>query len=126
MNPTRRVLAAVQLLLMCPAFLFMGALVVRQLSSLQQEPAYTAQRIVMWHAARLWTLWVLLITLPFAVLVMGCITFLQSRSNDPELPQGVQQAPVGFRADRATHFIAVMTLTAGVVLTIVALHVLAN
>src|ERR1700731_423119 len=126
MNPARRVLAAVQLLLMCPAILFMGALVVRQLSPLQQEPAYTAQRIVMWHAARLWTLWVLLITLPFAVLVMGSITLLRSRSHDHELPQGVQQAPATIRADRATYFIAAMTLTAGVVLTIVALHVLAN
>jgi hypothetical protein len=106
--------------------LFMGALVVRQLSSLQQEPAYTAQRIVMWHAARLWTLWVLLITLPFAVLVMGCITFLRSRSHNPELALGAQQAPAAIRADRATHFMAVMTLTAGVVLTIVGLHVLAN
>jgi hypothetical protein len=126
MNPTRRALAAVQLLLMCPAILFMGALVVRQLSPLQQEPAYTAQRIVMWHAARLWTLWVLLITLPFAVLVMGSVTFLRSRSQDHELPQGVQQVPAAIRADRATYFIAVMTLTAGVVLTIVALHMLAN
>lgn len=126
MNPVRRVLAALQLLLMCPAILFMGALVVRQLSPLQQEPAYTAQRIVMWHAARLWTLWVLLVTLPFAVLVIGSLTFLRSRSHHPELPQDVQQAPAAIRADRATYFIGVMTLMAGVVLAIVALHMLAN
>lgn len=126
MNPARRALAAVQLLLMFPAILFMGALVVRQLSSPQQEPAYTAQRIIMWYSARLWTLWVLLITLPFVVLVTGCITFLRSRSHDPGVPQSVQQALAAIRAGRTMPFIAAMTLTAGVVLTIVGMHVLAN
>jgi hypothetical protein len=39
-------------LLMFPAVLFMGALVVRMLQPLQHEPAHTAQRIVMWYALR--------------------------------------------------------------------------
>ncbi len=64
----KRALAAAQVLLMFPAILFMGALLVR-VSPLQHEPAHTADRIVMWYAGRMWTLWALLITLPLAVLV---------------------------------------------------------
>ena len=118
--------AAAQLLLMFPAILFMGALVVWQLSPLQQEPAYTAHRIVMWYAARMWTLWALLITLPFVVLVTGFLTLLQNWSDDTELPQAAQQRLAAIRANRPMQFVAAITVTAGVVLVIVALHMLAN
>ncbi len=78
MNPTRRAIAATQALLISPAILFMCALILRQMSPLQHEPAYTSQQIVMWYAGRMWTLWVLLITLPLGVVVTGCLTFLRS------------------------------------------------
>jgi hypothetical protein len=123
MNTTRRTIAATQALLIFPAILFMGALIVRQLSPLQHEPAYTAQRIVMWYAGRMWTLWMLLITLPLAVLVTGCLTFLRSRR---ELPRGVQKGFAAIHTDSAMSFVAAMTLTAGVVLAIVAMHMLAT
>ncbi len=123
MNTTRRAIAATQALLVFPAILFMGALIVRQLSPLQHEPAYTAQRIVMWYAGRMWTLWVLLITLPLAVLVTGCLTFLRSRR---ELPRGVQEGFAATHSDSAMPFVAAMTLTAGIVLAIVVMHMLAN
>src|SRR5436309_6810485 len=110
---TKRALAASQILLMFPAILFMAALVVRQMSLLQHVPAYTAQRIVMWYSGRLWTLWVLLITLPFAVLVTGCVTFLRSWSLDPGLPQRLRQRLAAIHTDRAMLFVAAMTLTAG-------------
>jgi len=122
----KRALAAAQLLLMFPAILFMGALVVRQLSPLQHEPAHTAHRIVMWYAGRMWTLWALLITLPLAVLVTGCVTLLRSWSNVPELPYRAQQGLAAIYADRPMLCIAMMTLTAGVVLAIVAMHMAAN
>ena len=122
----KRALAAAQLLLMFPAILFMGALVVRQLSPLQHEPAHTAHRIVMWYAGRMWTLWALLITLPLAVLVTGCVTLLRSWSNVPELPYWAQQGLAAIYADRPMLCIAMMTLTAGVVLAIVAIHMAAN
>lgn len=121
-----RTLAAVQLLLIFPATLFMGALVVRQLSPLQQEPAYTAHRIIMWYAGRIWTLWVLLITLPLAVLVTGFLTLLRNWSDDAELPQAEQLTLAAIRTDRTMKLVAATTLTAGVVLVIVALHMLAN
>jgi hypothetical protein len=122
----KRALAAAQLLLMFPAILFMGALVVRQLSPLQHEPAHTAHRIVMWYAGRMWTLWALLISLPLAVLVTGCVTLLRSWSNVPELPYRAQQVLAAIYADRPMLCIAMMTLTAGVVLAIVAMHMAAN
>ncbi len=122
----KRALAAAQMLLMFPAILFMGALVVRQLSPLQHEPAHTAHRIVMWYAGRMWTLWALLITLPLAVLVTGCVTLLRSWSNVPELPYRAQQGLAAIYADRPMLCIAMMTLTAGVVLAIVAIHMAAN
>ena len=123
MNTTRRAIAATQVLLIFPAILFMGALIVRQLSPLQHEPAYTAQRIVMWYAGRMWTLWVLLITLPLAVLVTGCLTFLRSKRG---LPRGLQERFATIHTDPAMSLVAAMTLTAGVVLAIVTLHMLAN
>ena len=121
----KRALAAAQLLLMFPAILFMGSLVVRQLSPLQHEPAHTAHRIVMWYAERMWTLWTLLITLPLAVLVTGCVTLLRSWSNVPEL-HGARQGLAAMYADRPILCVAMMTLTAGVVLAIVAMHMAAN
>jgi hypothetical protein len=123
MNTTKRAIAATQGLLIFPAILFMGALIVRQLSPLQHEPAYTAQRIVMWYAGRMWTLWVLLITLPLAVLVTGCLTFLGSRKG---LPRGVQEGLAAIHTDSAMPFVGAMTFAAGVVLAIVAMHMLAN
>jgi len=122
----KRALAAAQLLLMFPAILFMDALVVRQLSPLQHEPAHTAHRIVVWYAGRMWTLWALLITLPLVVLVTGCVTLLRSWSNVPELPYRAQQGLAAIYADRPMLCIAMMTLTAGVVLAIVAMHMAAN
>jgi len=56
MRATERLVAAAQLLLIFPAVLFMGSLVVRKLSPLQNEPARTAQQIVMWYAGRMWSL----------------------------------------------------------------------
>jgi len=126
MRATERLVAASQLLFICPAILFMGSLVVRNLSTLQNEPAHTAQQIVMWYAGRMWTLWVLLIALPLGVLVTGCIMFARSRSKDVRLPQAAQQALAAIHANRAMLIVAVMTLTAGAILTIVVLHMLAN
>lgn len=50
MRVTERLVAAAQLLLIFPAVLFMVSLIARNLSPLQNEPAHTAQQIVMWYA----------------------------------------------------------------------------
>ena len=123
MNTAKRAVA--QLWLMFPAVIFMGALALRKLQPLQNEPAQTAQRIVMWYAARHWTLLVLLIALPFAVLVIGFITLARNWRDDMELPQAALQTFAAIRTDR-TMLVVAMTLTAGVVLAIVIMHMLAN
>jgi hypothetical protein len=64
MNATRRSVAAAEWVLIFPALLFFSALAARQLS-----PA--ADGIAMWYAGRQWTLPVLLIVLPLAVLAIG-------------------------------------------------------
>ena len=126
MNTPSRVVAAAQLLLIFPAVLFMGSLVVRNLQPLQNEPAHTAQRIVMWYAVRQWTLWVLLIALPFDVLVTGCITLARSWSENVQPSQTAQQTLAAIRRHGVLLLVAATTLTAGAVLAIVAIHMIAN
>ena len=122
MNPTRRVIAATQLLLIFPAALFMIALIVRSLQPMRDEPAHGAQQIVMWYAGRQWTLWVLLLALPFAALVTGCVA-LRSWNRDVEAPHnGWRMLP----AQATLLFVAATTLTAGVILLVVVLHMAAN
>lgn len=121
MNTVRRAIATTELLLILPATLFMTALVARALYPLGSEPAHTAERIVQWYAERQWTLWILLVALPLAVLVTGCATVV------PTFKQGdARQTLAAIRAHPATLFIAAATLTAGVFLVIVVLHMLAN
>jgi hypothetical protein len=121
-----RIIAVVELVLIFPAALFMTALVLRELQPLQYEPAHSAQQLVMWYAGRVWTLWVLLLGLPFTVLVSGCAALLYSWNRDIVLPLTARQSLAMIRAHLATLFIAATTLIAGVILAIVVLHVLAN
>jgi hypothetical protein len=126
LSTIKRVIAATELLLIAPATLFMTALFVRNLQPEQYEPAHTAQRIVMWYAARQWTLWVLLIALPFAVLVTGCVALLHSWHDNSELRQAARQTLAAIRAHLATLLVAVATLAAAGVLAIVAMHSLTD
>src|SRR5258706_4021355 len=110
MNPNKRPTATIDLVLTSPATLFIMALLARQLQLLH----YDAQQIVMWYAARGWTLWVLLLGLPFTVLIIGCVTLLQNWKTTTE------------RSRVATLIIAVTTLTAGLTLAVVIIHMLMN
>jgi hypothetical protein len=121
-----RIIAVVELVLIFPAALFMTALALRNLQPLQYEPAHSAQQLVMWYAGRVWTLWVLLLGLPFIVLVSGCAVLLHSWNRDIVPPLTARQSVAIIRAHLATLFIAATTLIAGVILAIVVLHVLAN
>ena len=116
-----RMIAVLQVVLIFPSALFMTALVVRNLGPLQYEPAHSAQQLVVWYAARMWTLWVLLLALPFTVLVSGC-ALLRSR----ELPPSTQQSLAPARSRWPTRFVSVTTVAAGGILGIVVLHVLAH
>jgi hypothetical protein len=121
-----RVIAVMELVLIFPAILFMTALVLRNLQPLQYEPARSAQQLVMWYAGRMWTLWFLLLGLPLIVLVSGCAELLRSYNRDIVLPLTSEKSLAMVRAHLSSLFIAATTLMAGVILAIVALHVLAN
>ena len=123
-----RIAAAAELLLLFPAALFMTALVVRNLQPLQNEPAHMAEQLVQWYSGRMWTLWVLLLALPFTALITGCATLLGSRNRVSEPPlAGSPALPATIvRWHPATVLVAVATLVAGVMLAIVVLHMAAN
>jgi hypothetical protein len=120
-----RIVAVLEVLLLFPALLFMGALVVRNLP-LQYQLALGAQQLVMWYAARMWTLWVLLLALPLTVLVTGCATLLHSWSLDMVRPHSARQLLALVRSHLATFFVGATTLAAASILAIVILHMLAN
>src|SRR4029077_13367314 len=118
-----RIIAVMELVLIFPAALFMTALALRNLQPLQYEPAQSAQQLVMWYAGRMWTLWVLLLGLPFIALVSGCAALLRSWSRDIVLPLASRKSLATVRAHLASLFIAATTMIAGVILVIVVLHV---
>jgi hypothetical protein len=122
-----RIVAATQLALIFPAALFMTAVLVGAGDAPQYDLARIAQRVVMWYSARMWTLWLLLLALPFAVLVIGCATLLRRWNRDVELPQAARQSlAMMVPAPLATLFVAGTTLTSTGILAIVVLHILAN
>jgi hypothetical protein len=113
MRTPTRIIAVSELLLIFPAALFMTALVVRNLRP-QYELAHAAQQIVTWYSGQMWTLWVLLLALPFTALVTGCATLLRGWNRDLEPPN------IAHRSLAAT------TVAAAAILVIVVLHMLAN
>lgn len=122
----KRTIAATELLLVFPAVLFMTGLFVRNVQPVQYEPAATAQRIVMWYAGRHWTLWVLLIALPVAVLVTGGASLLRTWNEDGELRAAARQTIAAIRGHLATVLLAAATVTAGGILAIVAVHMMTD
>lgn len=119
-----RAIAAALLTLLAPAALFMTALVVRAIQPQQYEPAHSAQLIVMWFAARRWTLLLLLIALPLAALAMGCGTIVREWRADAGLPRAAHDALTALRARWETTLIALATMAAAGILAVVAAHML--
>jgi hypothetical protein len=118
LNSRPRLLAYIDLVLMLPAVLFLGAVAIRAFQPIQFEPAHTAQLIVDWYAGKVWTLWVLLVSLPLLALILGCASlFLNCIALKPS---------PNIRWNGATITIASETLAAFVILVIVAFHILAN
>lgn len=127
MKILRRSVAALELLLVFPAVLFMSALFARNVQPQQYEPAHTAQLIVEWFAARPHLgLWILLILLPSAVLITGLATLLREWRRDDSLRQATLQLLGLVRSHAATLLIAISAATAGGILAIVALHLITD
>jgi hypothetical protein len=122
MNESRRTLAPAQLLFIIPALLFLAAVVVQNLGSLQHEPAHTAHQIVMWYALWIWTLWLLLTALPLLALVMGFVILLPALDGRTTRRRIIAT----ICANRTLQLISAVTLTSGAVLLIVIAHVAAT
>lgn len=127
MNAIKRTIATTELLLVCPAALFMTALFVRELQPAQFEPAHSARRLVEWFAARPFLgLDICLIVMPFAALVLGGVTVLQGWRRDAEMRRTTLETLAAVRAHLAMLLIAGATLVAGGILAVVALHMVTD
>ena len=127
MKPIRRSLAALEMLLVFPAVLFMTALFVRNIQPQQFEPAHTVQLIVDWYAARTHIgLWLLLIALPLSVLIIGAATLLREWRRDESFRDATRKVLGLVRTHVATLLIACTTVTAFAILAVVALHVITD
>ena len=125
MKTILRSVAALELLFVFPAVLFMTALFARNVQPPQYEPAHTAQRIVNWYAARPHTgLWVLLFALPTMVVVIGSATLMREWRRNQELRDATLSTIRIIRSQAPFFLIAGATVMAGVILAIVALHVM--
>lgn len=124
---TKRIIAALELLLVFPGALFMTALFVRNIQPPSYEPAQTAGRLVDWFAARPHLgLHVSLMALPFAAFVIGCTAVLHGWRSDDQLRRATLEAVAGVRTHLAALLIAVATLVAAGILAIVAVHVVTD
>jgi hypothetical protein len=104
----------------------MTALILRELQPQQYDPAHSAQQVVMLYAGKVWTLWILLLALPITVLVLGCATLLRRWKSDSALPSAARQLVTVIRAQFAMLVVTAATVTAGGILLIVVLHMLAD
>lgn len=115
MKLTRLGIAAVVVMLMLPAALFMAALLVRNFELLPLDLAGAAGRIVNWYAGRMWTLWLLLLALPFLALAIGWAALRRWNRGADE------------RESQMTRLLVMAaTVSAGAILVIVVLHMAAN
>jgi hypothetical protein len=108
--------AVLQSLMLFPAVLFLSSVLVATGGPKQYDLAHFARQIVMWYSTRGWTLPVLLLGLPFAVLLAGCTTLFARPDHDTP----------AVRPPLATILVSWATLTAAAVMGIVVLHMLAN
>lgn len=123
----KRSIATLEVLLVFPATLFMIALFLRNVQPAPYEPAQTARHLVDWFAARPHIgLDLFLIALPFAALVIGVGTMLRTWRSDPQLRQVASHTFAAFRAHLSALLIAVATLVAGAILSIVVLHMITD
>jgi hypothetical protein len=126
MRTRTRIIAAMQLILIVPAALFMTAVLIGTGNVPKYDLARVAQRIVIWYSGRMWTLWLLLLALPCVVLIAGCATLLAAWNHDIEVPHSARQPLATIQAPLATLGVAGTTLASAAILGIVVLHMLAH
>lgn len=117
---TTPLFAAAQVILIGPAAVFIGAVLLRSVPPLHAG----AQRIVLMYAGRVWTLCLLLLMLPFGVLAAG-FAAMAHRWRDTGALQGRRRVAAMF-PDLCAVIVATTTFLAAVILTVVVLHMLAT
>lgn len=117
----KRTLAAADLMLVAPGLVFFLALFLRDFLPTNGS-TNGAQSVVMWYAHREWALWILLIALPASAIVLGGTFLQQSWARDASLRADTQHALLAIRAHVAPLVAGAATLSAAIVLFLVALH----
>lgn len=121
----KRTLAAADLVLVSPGIVFFSALFLRNFMP-ASDPANGPQQVVMWYAGRHWTLWTLLIALPLIALALGGASLLRTWKRDVSLRADSSRVLSAVRAHLPVLITGLATLSAGIVLVLVALHMTAN
>ena len=120
MKTIKRTIAIIELLLVFPAALFMIALFLREVQPLAQTG-----RLVEWFSHHVVIgLYVFLIAMPLAAFVVGCAIVLRSWRSDAEFRRAILEISTTVRAHVASLLIAGVTLMAGGILAVVAMHMI--
>ena len=123
MSLTNDVIAVWTLVLVCPAVLFVLAVIARQVPPAASEPARTADRIVRWYAAHpQLALWVLLLLLPMSAFVLGSAALLRTWDNNAELRYYTWRALTEIPEHWPAFSIGGLTLVAAGLLMMVTAH----
>ena len=123
MSFTNDVIAALALALVCPAVLFVAALLVRQVLPLASEPARRAERIVAWYAAHpQLALWVLLFLLPLSAFILGSAALLRTWGENPRLQDIAWRALAAIPAHWPAMSIGAATLLAAALVVMITAH----
>ncbi|HEY0802424.1 MAG TPA: hypothetical protein VGD54_16410 [Steroidobacteraceae bacterium] len=117
---TRPTVAIMELLLIVPATLFMGALFLRAV-----QPIMGTGRLVDWFSHHvLFGLYVFLVAMPLAAFIVGSATVVRSWRRDAAFRRDAVEVCAIVRANGAFLLIGISTLMAAGILTIVAMHMI--
>jgi hypothetical protein len=120
MKSIRPTIAVIELLLLVPAMLFMAALFLRAV-----QPIIGTGRLVDWFSHHVFVgLDVFLVAMPLAAFIAGTAMVLSSWRSDAALRRDALQVFSIVRVNLAPLLIAISTLAAGGILTIVAMHMI--
>ena len=120
MGANKRAVAAVEVLLIAPAALFMVSLFLRQVQPLAQTG-----HVVEWFTHHLVLgLYVSLFSMPLAAFIGGCTVLLLSWRNDPQFRTATSNLLIAAKDQWASLLVAAATVLAAGILFIVALHLL--
>lgn len=126
MTLTNDVVAVWALALVGPGVLFVMALLLRQVSPPESQPARTADHIVRWYAAHpQFSLWVLLLFLPVSAFILGSVALLRTWADNPQLQSFTWRALAAIPAHWPAVSIGGLTLVSAGVLAMITPHLMA-